>query len=92
MSDRDHPDGPGFLSLPDWQRIVAHFKLSPREAEIVKHMLADRSERDIADQLGISTHTVHTHRERLYRKLSVRSRAQLVICIFGTFVSLRSAV
>jgi DNA-binding CsgD family transcriptional regulator len=87
MGERD--DGPEFLKDGEWQDIVSHFKLSPREAEIVALVLKDRSEREIASQLGISTHTVHTYLERLYRKLAVRSRTQLVTSIFMAFVSMR---
>jgi len=37
----------------------------------------DAKERAIAEQLGISPHTVRTYIKRLYRKLRVRFRAQI---------------
>jgi Bacterial regulatory proteins, luxR family len=40
--------------------------------------------------LGISSHTVHTHLERLYHKLAVGSRAALISRIFVEYLSLRA--
>ncbi|GFE85032.1 hypothetical protein GCM10011487_70320 [Steroidobacter agaridevorans] len=51
-------------------------------------MLADLSEAKVAEQLSISVHTVHSHTERLYRKLLVGSRSELVTRIFRTYVQL----
>ena len=39
----------------------------------------------IALELGISQHTVHTYLSRLYRKLGVTSRVQLVLSVLDEF-------
>ena len=52
--------------------------LSPRELEILAWIAAGRSNKDIARQLVISESTVKTHRERIYQKLGIRTRAGAV--------------
>jgi len=78
-----------FLSGESWDAIAAALRLSPRESEIAfAILLDDPSESGIADRLGISMHTVHTHIERVYRKLGVTSRSKLVAALFEAYVTL----
>ena len=51
--------------------------LSAREREIVTHIAEGLSNKEIASLLNIGTRTVETHRERLMRKLNIRSIAGL---------------
>jgi DNA-binding NarL/FixJ family response regulator len=76
-----------FLPPDAWLDISRSLQLSEREAQVVGLILRDESESGIATQLGISSHTVHTHLERLYRKLSVTSRCQVVIRIFRAYIA-----
>jgi len=86
------------MSLPDglshdldataWQAIAGRLQLSPREVEIATCVVGDLKESAIARRIGISTHTVHTHLERLYHKLSVNSRVELVVRVFHTYLEL----
>jgi DNA-binding CsgD family transcriptional regulator len=62
-----------------WQAVVERLQLSDREIEIVRGMFDDHKESAIAARLGISPHTVHTHVVRLYLKLGVRSRPELIM-------------
>ncbi len=59
------------------------FELSPREREILELLAKGFLQKEIADQLGISFHTVQTHTARIYEKLQVRSRAQAVAKFLG---------
>jgi len=77
-----------FVPDPVWMTIVESLRLSAREAEIARLLLDDATEGAIADALSISPHTVHTHLERLYRKLQVKSRCQVVTRIFRRYVEL----
>lgn len=52
-------------------------QLSPREREALQHLIAGRSEKEVAALLGRSRHTVHSYVKRIYRTLGVRSRPQL---------------
>jgi DNA-binding CsgD family transcriptional regulator len=78
----------GFLDDHHWGEIARALRLSAREFEIVRCIVDGCSEARIAERLGISIHTVHTHLERLYRKLAVSNRSELVVRLFATHVSL----
>jgi len=51
--------------------------LTPREAELLDGIMNDRSNRMIADELGISIKTVEFHRAKLMRKLQAKNAAHL---------------
>ncbi|UCJ17469.1 response regulator transcription factor [Pseudomonas sp. MM211] len=52
--------------------------LSARESEILELVSRGLSNREIAEQLTISRHTVECHIKRIYRKLAVSSRTRAV--------------
>lgn len=49
--------------------------LSAREGEVLVHLAAGRTDREIGEQLGISPRTVETHVGSILHKLNVRNRA-----------------
>lgn len=53
--------------------------LSAREKEIVICVVKGMTNREIADKLFLSTHTVVTHRRNIARKLQVRSASGLTV-------------
>lgn len=71
------------LSTGEWQLVDTELGLTARESEIVELVLADLKESAMGAELGISPHTVHTHLERVYRKVGVRGRVQLVVRVLG---------
>ena len=81
----DHVAGRGVLDEHEWRTVARALRLSARELQIVKRLFDDEPEAIIADDLGISAHTVHTHLERLYHKLDVGSRCAVVVRVFGAF-------
>ncbi len=78
----EHP-GAGVFATHEWEHLSAALNLSPREVQVLRGIFDDRTEAGIAFDLGISPHTVHTHIERLYRKLGVASHCALVVRIFA---------
>jgi DNA-binding CsgD family transcriptional regulator len=80
--------GISFLTPAEWNFIARRLNLSPRELEIVAHVLADEKESTIALGLAISSHTVHTFLKRLYLKLGVTSRVELVMRVFAEYATL----
>ncbi len=74
------------LVADDWEFLQRALTLSPRELQIVQHVYDDHTELDIAVSLGISVHTVHTYVGRLYRKLGVASRCQLLRSVMDAYL------
>ena len=52
--------------------------LTPREREVLQHVLAGRLNKQIAADLGIVEKTIKVHRSHVMHKLGVRSVAELV--------------
>ncbi|MCA9291990.1 MAG: PAS domain-containing protein [Phycisphaerales bacterium] len=51
--------------------------LTPRQREVLDHLLAGLAEKEIAARMCLSPHTVHNHVRALYRALNVSSRFEL---------------
>jgi DNA-binding CsgD family transcriptional regulator len=69
-----------------WRQLGQSLCLSPRELQIVQHVFDDHTEEAIALELGISRHTVSTYVHRLYQKLGVSSRPQLIVHIVAAYL------
>jgi DNA-binding CsgD family transcriptional regulator len=52
--------------------------LTHREIEVLEAIAAGRANKQIADELGISSHTVKFHTSSIYQKLHVTNRAEAV--------------
>jgi DNA-binding CsgD family transcriptional regulator len=72
----------GFITKKEWEMLSNALRLSPRELQLMQGVFEEMKDRAIASRLGISTHTVRTHFERLFRKLGVRSRAGVLVIAF----------
>ncbi|MEY3022939.1 MAG: hypothetical protein RIS86_2137 [Planctomycetota bacterium] len=82
---------PGVMPLPNlqiighrWAKSVAKgiasdwtHALTKRETEIARALARGATSRTVADEMGISQHTVVEYTRRIYRKLGVRNRAGL---------------
>ena len=53
-------------------------RLTPRELEVLRHVIAGRLNKQIAADLGTVEKTIKVHRSRVMAKMGVRSVAQLV--------------
>jgi DNA-binding NarL/FixJ family response regulator len=71
-----------------WREIGRSLRLTQRELQIVRATFDDCKESVIATDLGIAPRTVHTHIERLHRKLTVEDRLQLVLRVMREFLAL----
>lgn len=57
----------------------AQFSLTKREIEIVESLLNGKSTMEISRELGLSPHTVQTHRKNCFKKLKVKSLSELLL-------------
>ncbi len=54
-------------------------RLSKREFEVFAHLLSDKTQGQIAEELFVSHSSVHFHCKNIYQKLELSSRKQLLI-------------
>ena len=64
----------------------AQFSLTKRETEIVESLLNGKSTAEISRELGLSPHTVQTHRKNCFKKLKVKSLSELLLFEMDTQV------
>ena len=74
-------NGGALFTEEQWNAIFKSFGLSRREQEVVLCLFDDLK------RLGLAQSTVHTYIERLYRKLGVNSRTQLLLRCMGEYIS-----
>ena len=67
------PTSPSQRSRP-----VPERNLTPRARQVLVLLKAGRSAKQVAHQMGISTHTVHAYVKTIYRQYRVNSRAELL--------------
>ncbi|MEM7437092.1 MAG: helix-turn-helix transcriptional regulator [Myxococcota bacterium] len=58
--------------------------LTPRERDVVSLLVAGSSTRDIASETGLTVSTVNTYLKRIFSKLGVHSRVELIARMAGT--------
>lgn len=70
----------GMSSLPNptFDDFCRQFEISPRERDIIREICNGHSNQEIADKLFISLQTVKDHTHRIYSKVDVKSRVQLI--------------
>ncbi len=89
--DPAHPasgqrQGHSLLSALEWNKLRVDLHLSRREIEMAQGVFDDWKDEQIAHQLAISHHTVNTYLHRLYKKLAVNSRPQLIVKVMGEYL------
>jgi DNA-binding CsgD family transcriptional regulator len=76
------------LSDLAWLEVARSLRLTKRELQIVQGVFDNLPKTGIAGRFKISEHTVHTHLNRLFKKLAVTTRTDLVLCIMEQMISL----
>jgi DNA-binding CsgD family transcriptional regulator len=65
------------------QRGLGALPVTLREREVLDWLAAGKTDRDIADILGVSPRTVHKHLQHIYEKLGVETRTAAVMRALG---------
>jgi two-component system nitrate/nitrite response regulator NarL len=66
-----------FRGQPTLQKTPQQRSMTPREREVLVGVAEGLSNKEIAARLGLGVRTIETHRDRLGRKLNLRSAASL---------------
>jgi DNA-binding CsgD family transcriptional regulator len=77
------PGGMPSLPRPSFEEFCRRFEISPRERDIIREICNGHSNQEIADKLFISLQTVKDHTHRIYSKVDVKSRVQLIKIVGG---------
>ena len=64
---------------------IKKISFTEREKDIILLIFKGMTNKEIADKLSISIHTVKTHLEKLYDKHSVHTRTELAIKTYPYF-------
>ncbi len=70
-----------------WRVVADRFDLSGRQLEVLRCLFDGIDRITTAKKLRMSAHTVHTHVGRLYRKVRVNSRCELMVWLFLALLS-----
>ncbi len=81
------PLGASLLPCEVWLRLRDSLKLSDRELQIVQGIFEDQKQECIAFTLGISPHSVNTYIQRIYNKLHIGSRPQLILRVVSEYLA-----
>jgi DNA-binding NarL/FixJ family response regulator len=83
--------GSAIFSERAWDNMARSLGISRRELVILRDMFDGLTESAIAVGLSVSLRTVHTHVERLHRKLRVTHQVALALRVMVEFLKLAGA-
>jgi DNA-binding CsgD family transcriptional regulator len=75
------------FSEGEWSVLSDAMGLTARQMEILRHLVAGLNDRDIARCADVGIPTVRTHLTRLFARLGVQDRNELVVCVFRQFLA-----
>ncbi|MEE8716482.1 MAG: helix-turn-helix transcriptional regulator [Coriobacteriales bacterium] len=82
------PEDPVAAGVSAYERrcaeVCSAYGLSPRESEVLAYLGKGHSQAYVAAELGVTESTVHTHARKIYSKLGVSSKEQLIVLMTGT--------
>jgi DNA-binding CsgD family transcriptional regulator len=77
------------LNGREWGQIVGSLELAPQQARIVELILKDKSDKQIAREMGIALPTVRTYMSRIFQRTGCADRVGLVLKVFRCALELR---
>ena len=76
-----------WMTDPRIESAVARLGLSVRESQIVVCLAEGKTARQVADYMGISNNTVRTHVGKMFMKLEINSRVELMSLVLKLVVA-----
>ncbi|MGO9939932.1 MAG: response regulator transcription factor [Terracidiphilus sp.] len=73
-----------FASAPRIQVSKGVQSLTPREREVARLVSDGLSNSEVAQRLGLSTHTVKNYLFNVFDKIGVSNRAELILCLLAS--------
>jgi DNA-binding CsgD family transcriptional regulator len=83
--------GAAILSDHAWREIAEALGITKRELQIIQGVFGNLTQAAIAQRLNMTEHTAHTHLNRLYAKLTVTTRTELVLRVMEQLIALTLA-
>jgi DNA-binding CsgD family transcriptional regulator len=80
--------GAALLTDYAWLEIARALGMTERELQIVQGVFDNLPQKGIAARLKIKEHTTHTHFNRLFKKLAVTTRTELVLLVMEKLIAL----
>jgi DNA-binding CsgD family transcriptional regulator len=78
----DRPPLP--LGEAEWTVVVRTLRLSPQQARIVESLLQGNRDKQIARDVGVSVPTERTYLSRIFLRVGVQDRIELILKVFAT--------
>ncbi len=79
VNDEKDPLLPFPLTDMEWERARSRLQLTDQQARVAELVLRAACDKKIAYELKLRVSTVRTHLHRIYGKVGVRDRAELII-------------
>jgi DNA-binding NarL/FixJ family response regulator len=79
---------PPAFTVEQYRELVEPLGLPPQQARIVELILEGRKDKQIAREMGLSFSTVRTYLQRVFARLEVTDRVELVVRVFAVRQSL----
>lgn len=83
--------GAAILSDHAWSEIAKHLAITTREIQIIQGVFDNLTQAAIAQRLNITEHTAHTHLNRLFKKINISTRTELVLRVMEQLIALTLA-
>jgi len=72
---------PDLFTKEQWTALTERFRLSRRQKEIARLICLGYSNTAIARELGLKNDTVRMHNRELFKKLAIRQRMGVPVCL-----------
>jgi len=73
---------PAVKTSSELEKFVSDYEITTRELDVIKLISKGKTNKEIADQLFISISTVKDHNYKIYQKLNIKNRTQLMKLFF----------